>query len=66
MSQNEYGDDEEALYELQNRNMALQRERQALSDALEKMQEELIKSEERCETYRSQVTFILEKLNCDF
>ena len=34
--------------------MALQREREALSDALEKMQDELIKSEERCETYRSQ------------
>ena len=34
--------------------MSLQREREALSDALEKMQDELIKSEERCETYRSQ------------
>ena len=45
-----------ALYELQERNMSLQREREALSDALEKMQDELIKSEERCETYRSQAT----------
>ena len=43
-----------ALYELQERNMSLQREREALSEALGKMQDELIKSEERSETYRSQ------------
>ena len=46
--------------------MSLQREREALSDALEKMQDELIKSEERCETYRSQeqmaLIFVFSKL----
>ena len=52
-----------ALYELQERNMSLQREREALSDALEKMQDELIKSEERCETYRSQASRRFIKFN---
>ena len=35
--------------------MSLQRERAALSEALEKMQDELIQSEERCEIYKSQL-----------
>jgi len=44
-----------ALRELQDRNFSLQREREALREALERMQEELMQSENRCEMYRSQL-----------
>jgi len=39
----------------QERNMSLQREREALREALERMQDELLDSETRCEMYRSQL-----------
>lgn len=35
--------------------MSLQREREALREALERMQEELLQSETRCEMFRSQL-----------
>ena len=39
----------------QERNFGLQREREALREALERMQEELMNSESRCEMFRSQL-----------
>ena len=38
--------------------MSLQREREALRDALEKMQDELINSEQRCEMYKEFESYI--------
>ena len=43
--------------------MSLQRERAALSEALEKMQDELIQSEERCEIYKSQLQAMKQLIN---
>jgi len=48
---------------IQERNMSLQRERAALSEALEKMQDELIQSEERCEIYKSQLQAMKQLIN---
>lgn len=48
---------------IQERNMSLQQERAALSEALEKMQDELIQSEERCEIYKSQLQAMKQLIN---